>query len=183
MRPTILISCLGTVIGVISAFSFPTTSLQLPGVLFGTAVTIIYLTNSHQESGSKRVVSACGILIAGLICYDIALYITSTPNIVVSIQNPLIATPVAAAIGGFVATWIFSLVLQVLTKRFSKMEAMFLGVYGGLLGAVLIDSIAYVTLGDSSNSGASTLFVGSCVFFIGWQTIMLLIISKHLQKS
>ncbi len=192
---SLLIGFSGITIGCISAFSFAVINFEwtsqinvlfarfVPGEVFGLAISVIYYVNSEQRL-TLRLVGAGAITVVGVICYQIALEITFW-TIFFGGDLVLTAAPAGAAVGGFVATWIFVSFLQMVTNKYSAAQFKF-SLYGGLLGALLIDPIAYVMYEMSditaTNTDARVLF-SSCVFFIGWQTIMLLIIGGPLLKK
>jgi hypothetical protein len=203
---SLLIGAVGIIIGCISAFSFsfitlnwvsevnPTLEFMVlfvarfaPGCTFGFAVAVIYFINAEQKL-ARRILWAGVITITGLVSYEIAFWITfMTTSLAFTGGAALIAAPAAAAVGGFVATSIFLFILQAVTNKYSDMQFNF-SLCGGLLGALLIDSIAYVinsayvmnSNATATSIDATAVFLSSCIFFVGWQTIMLLAISSPL---
>lgn len=193
----LLIGLAGIIIGCISAFSYAIDLLVQeplafyayifgPGGVFGFAVAVIYFKNAEHKL-AWRFGGAVVITVTGFICYPIAFYttflITALTNSV-AYGGALIIAPVAAAVGGFFVTCLFVSILQAVTKKYSRLDVKF-GFYGGLLGALLIDSITYVTNSriNAPDPDFSVVFLSSCIFFVGWQTIMLMIISGPLLKK
>jgi hypothetical protein len=178
----LLIGIAGISIGIISALPFGGLAF-VPGCMFGLAVAIIYYININdaEKYTALRLFIAGGITVMGLLCYEVAFWITIFLTTAHSQDISLIAAPAGAAIGGFIATWLFITYLQIVTKKYAAVRNKF-SLYGSLLGALLIDSIAYV-ISVAESPDTSVIFIYNCVFFIGWQTIMLLIVSGPLLKK
>lgn len=191
----------GIIVGCISAFSFgssfrvleETTAIQqllsfVPGLVFGIAVATIYFLYS-EKSLVMKILGAVAISVQGLITYQIAYYITfsfvtlvvrSSSGALNNSDPTLGVAPFAAAIGGYVATLAFVFLLQVLTKKYSA-SLFKLSLYGGLLGGLLIDAIFLFP--NNPQYHFSSVTFGSLIFFCGWQTIMLFIISRPLTNK
>jgi hypothetical protein len=172
---------IGVIIGCISALPFVGLTFT-PGCMFGLAVATIYFINAEQNTALRLPVAGV-ITVMGLLCYEVAFWTTALTTEFAH-DFALIAAPAAAAIGGFIATWLFVTCLQIVTKKYATVRNKF-SLYGGLLGALLIDPIAYVmnsAITSTSDVDPSVLFLSSCIFFLGWQTTMLVIISSPLLK-
>jgi hypothetical protein len=200
---SLLITVAGIIIGCLSALSFQLGAIPAaifydppeltvpglialfvrfgPGFVFGLAVAVIYFIKSEQGQ-VKRFARAVVITVAGVICYQTAFWPTFLFAFFLH-DSAFIVAPAVAAIGGFVATYIFVDILQAVTDNKYPIARYKFSLYGGLLGAILIDSIASLMSGAiATNSDVNGLFLRVCIFFIGWQTPMLLIISEPLLK-
>lgn len=205
----VIVALLGIVAGCVSAYSFSLASFQnistsapsllsyVPGLAFGIAVAIVYIF--VEKRSTFRMLGAILIPLQGLIAYQIAHWITEvTTTHAVRGSYPVygyygnsdptfMIAPLMATIGGFVATFLFVFLLHVVSGMLDRGKQMRLALYGALLGGVLIDGVLfnnpYTLPGESHLSFLGenpTLLPGVFIFFVGWQTIMLVLIVKYL---
>jgi len=180
-----LVGLAGVVIGCISAVAaafFSTYGLIFaPGFLFGLMVGFVYFVNSEQEQ--VNMVRAGAVVVAGVICYQIAFWPTFWVTAPYFVGNmAFIIVPFVTVVGGFFATLSFIGCLHILTNEYRSIVLKF-SIYGGLTGAILINSVTYVLINYAALPNRALIFMGYSIFFIGWQTIMLLLITDPLLRK
>jgi hypothetical protein len=186
MKIPILYLCLiGLFTGVLSGFVWLAISPLLPGLAFGFVLGIV-LWMSDQSIGIGKILMVT-IVGAGCFIFAVQLTIIASSSIIgvlggsYSLGGPAPtaayqAFPLGAGISGFVTTYVLMTTVG-LTRSLSARFRLLNGAAGGLLAALFIDLCVPISASPLS------LDVASMLFFVGWQTGMLLLIGLTLPRT
>jgi hypothetical protein len=134
----------------------------IPGGLFGLAVCTLYVWKATPLLDMRAILKVIQIILAGVFSYFAAC------NIVFFFLLDNLEASVIGFIGGGVGTILFLLGLAMITRAYSIKAILASVICGAILSAYLTPLLFPVS---------SDNYQGIYIFFIGWQAIMLVVIS------